>query len=277
MLAVLAALLLAAGDPADHEPDRLPAEAQARYRAALDKTRSGKEAEALDCLGDVLEADPDCYKAWFLTGDLLLRKGDPEGALKAFREVLRVKPGSALGLCRAGMALGELGRPKEAVEEIQKALALDPKLPEARLALAKARLALEMPTEALDALKDLKGPEAADLISAQAAARIQMGDEPKAREVLEKAVKDHPKSALLWFNLGVVRERLNLDKEALQAWETAVKLDPKCLGAHKNLGILRHTRNEFPQAAAHYKAFFEGGGQDDELRQIYDTLKGFIR
>jgi serine/threonine protein kinase/tetratricopeptide (TPR) repeat protein len=59
-------------------------------------------------------------------GDECFASGDPGGALAAFTRLLELDPGSADALVGRGMALADLDRVGEGLEEIDRALAIDP-------------------------------------------------------------------------------------------------------------------------------------------------------
>ncbi len=59
-------------------------------------------------------------------GHLLLKKGDPEGAMQAFDEALRINPRSFEARTGKGIALGRRGETGEAEKVLREALVLNP-------------------------------------------------------------------------------------------------------------------------------------------------------
>ena len=68
-----------------------------------------------------------------------------EDALALLRTLLEINPDNALTHSNVGAALLRLGRPQEALQSIERALALDPDLETARTGLAEVRKLLNQP------------------------------------------------------------------------------------------------------------------------------------
>jgi tetratricopeptide (TPR) repeat protein len=68
-------------------------------------TRLGRAAEALVCLREVLEIDPDYEEAHYNIGCHLRRAGDPEGALACFQRAIDIDPDYAVAHAELGFAL----------------------------------------------------------------------------------------------------------------------------------------------------------------------------
>ena len=68
-----------------------------------------------------------------------------EDALALYRTLLEINPDNALTHSNAGAALYHLDRPQEALQSIERALALDPDLEIARIGLAEVRKLLNQP------------------------------------------------------------------------------------------------------------------------------------
>jgi tetratricopeptide (TPR) repeat protein len=78
----------------------------------------------------------------------------------------------------------------------------------------------------------------------------------------------------------MVADNNEKDEDAIDAYEKAIALDDAFLDAHKNLAILCTARNPMysnkartEKAFKHYARYFELGGNDPELEQVYKTIK----
>jgi len=119
-------------------------------------------------------------------------RGDEGLAIKNGREALRCDPLSDLVRYNLAVLLYELKKPDEAMQEFKEALALNPNLYEANLALAE--LLSEKDTDA-------------------------------ARNCLEQVVVTHPRVVVAWVNLGAILLKLNRIDEAIEALDHALSLD----------------------------------------------------
>lgn len=68
----------------------------------------------------------------------------------------------------------------------------------------------------------------------------------------EKIIDLAPQGADAWFNLGVARHHLGLQRPAMEAYLQAIEIDPNLMQAQANLGMLYHQRGELDQARRCY-------------------------
>ena len=92
----------------------------------------------------------------------------------------------------------------------------------------------------------------------------------------ETLVKLMPKHPMGYFLRGVALDRGGKADDAIAAYEAAIARDGTFIDAHKNLAILCTTQNPMysnkertQKALKHYERYFELGGEDEELQQIY--------
>ena len=113
-------------------PGELPAQGISRYlkHAALNDAavseRGGKPAQALESIDHILAADPDDMDALAVKSRLLSRLGQASEAL-CIGELMQLwQPWDYRGYMSAGMALTELGRHREALMALDRAVQCDP-------------------------------------------------------------------------------------------------------------------------------------------------------
>jgi tetratricopeptide (TPR) repeat protein len=143
-----------------------------------------------------------------------------------------------VGALKAGNVAG-------AVPSLEKAASLNPKLPEAQVALAEAYLEQKRYGDALaaaDRFLALK-PNDAEGLRARYDALKGAGDNDKAREALDALAAADPKSpdaAVRYFNEGAERARTGKLEDAAVFFEKVVQIapaDPKFAKAHYVLGL----------------------------------------
>lgn len=73
-----------------------------------------------------------------------------------------------------------------------------------------------------------------------------------AAKYCEKIIELSPDAADAWFNLGVARHHLGLQRPAMEAYLQSIEIDPNLMQAQANLGMLHHQRGELDQARRCY-------------------------
>lgn len=169
------------------------------------------EVRALEQAGDAagararLAAPGDRFLAYagfhLANGTLAFRDGQLDLALAAFEEAVRLEPGVAelhgnLGAARLERAR-RTGAPADlaaATDDLERAAALEPKLPGPLVSLGAAYLASDRPGDAIEAL--------------------------------ERALRLDPREPAIWFNLGAACHALGRDADAIAAFDRALVLAP---------------------------------------------------
>ncbi len=117
-----------------------PAEAaRAQQGLGLARLRQGKLAAAIAALDAAVAADPTLTRAWIARGVAADRVKDWPRADVAYAKAVELQPDSAIALTNRGYSRLLRGRAAEAVADLQKAVAIDPKLEPARTDLEIAR------------------------------------------------------------------------------------------------------------------------------------------
>jgi tetratricopeptide (TPR) repeat protein len=137
------------------------------------------------------------------------------------------------------------GNVAAALPSLEKAASLNPKLPEAQVALAEAYLDQKRYGDALAAADRFLALKPGDTegLRARYDALKGAGDADKAREALDALAAADPKSgeaAVRYFNEGAERARANKLEDAAVFFEKAVRIapaDPRFAKAHYVLGL----------------------------------------
>lgn len=223
-----------------------PSEPLAPMYAAVALNETADPTEALREFKAVTEAFPRFAPAWYRTGDLAMRLGDPVLAERAYERLISLAPEEWRG--PAGLAEVRLrqGQPEAAIPLLEKALQLDSSAKPARFLIGQAyrtvgrtneaRLALFMGTgstrhpmpdpwsaEAPKHMKSLSDQLAqADELSAQ-------GRPDLAVQLLAEAMTFHPNHAGLINQQAVALNRAGRPDRALGVLDALLRQDPNAI------------------------------------------------
>jgi serine/threonine-protein kinase len=236
------------------------------YFRALGLLRRYDDPDALASAIDILASIPGAEKSALVQAALsrgLLERyrmaKDPEDASRARVAVERAialddrLPESHLAL---GQLLLQTGRPKDAVDEIRKALERQARSADATLLLGDALLKAGAPAEAEAAYREAitLNPDYWASYSKLAAVFYQRGDMPMALELFRTAAGKNPASPKVLSNVGAVLLRLGRLDEAEAAFRKAVDLapNPDAL-SFSNLGTSQYLAGRAIDAAASFE------------------------
>lgn len=154
-----------------------------------------------------------------------------------------------------GVVLDGLGKPSEAIEQFQAALKLDP-----NYVVAKRDLALSLGKigRSGEALAELDGvvkshPNSAAAHYDLAIALGEAGRLQEAVEEFQRAIAIRPRYEAAYNNLGVALVKLKQMDRAADAFEAALVLNPNNAETHKNLGIVLLSAGKSREAIEHFK------------------------
>jgi spermidine synthase len=209
-----------------------------------------------------------------LEGTSLSAAGDLDGAVARFREAAAAAPGDARYPLYLGRALVPKD-PSQAIDVLGEAVRLDPKLPEARRALAQALSVAGREREARHQLGILieARPDDATLLLERGNIAAREGDfaaamqdylralavDARLREArvnlafayaqtgnVEKAISEYrvlfrekPDDVPVLFNLATLTTRAGERKEATRLWEELVRLQPNNEEFRRNLAMVK--------------------------------------
>jgi len=168
-------------------------------------------------------------KSYFINGNNSYKRGDLDGALSSYKEVLLVDDTFYQAHYQIGVIQSKMGDKELAISSYQEALKVNPKFYKGYLALGLAKKDMNDRNGAITALE-----VAVDIYPGYDKAYGAMGDIyinaknfEKAKQVLKTAVTVNPNYAYGHANLGkVYKEEENWD-EAIAALQEAVSLNKK--------------------------------------------------
>ena len=115
----------------------------------------GQIAEAIVAFRAAVELRPQDARARFFLATSLERGGGDELALQAYRELIKVAPNAAEGHLGVGVLLAKGAEESraEAIGSLERAIAIDPDLYEARIVLGRTLIRAGRPAEAVEHLQ----------------------------------------------------------------------------------------------------------------------------
>ncbi len=235
-------------------------------------------------LADVREVNPEAYTLW-LKGNSHLERLNEESfrrALASYQEAIDRDPDYAPAYAGVAMAYLELGgwhaseSPHNVVRLAKKAaeqaLALDPDIAEAHLALGKIRSLFDW---------DWAGAERAfeqgiALNPSDMAGRIAyagfltaMGRFKESIEIGRQTLARDPRSPAAYNELGFALWYAGRDEEALALYREGLEFDPNFLQSHDLIQLIHVMRGEFDQPLAFLAPYL------DQVQTLPPVLVGF--
>ena len=182
-------------------------------------------------------------------------------AIHLYLGLLKSHPRDIETLINLGHICEAVGRGEEAKTFYRRALEIEPWNSEARQALA------DQPPAPLQQTPVRPAPtKSLETLLAEARERTQQGQPDQARELLEQAIANNPRSAIAHNDLGVVAYQLGDLGAAQVAYEQAVKLEPASMNFRKNLADLYFVAAGRPDDAIHmYLDMFREQPRDIEI------------
>lgn len=224
--------------------------------------------------------DPLSTDAHLWAGRLLLEKYNDREARDEFQAVLKINPHHAeayLGLALAAVHGEDLD---EAEGHLEKALRLNPALVPAQVLKAWLSVADGQYPAALAVLERALGINANDVEarSLQAAIYEQTGDRQRHAEAVKKVSAVDPASAVLYTTLGEVAEGNRRFAAAEEHYKRAIEFAPHRANAHTNLGLLHMRAGREAEAEPVLAKAFEldpYNARTLRVKRLLATLKSF--
>jgi tetratricopeptide (TPR) repeat protein len=147
-----------------------------------------------------------------------------------------------------------MGRTGEAIEKMQKAIALDPDLPGAYTTVASFHAAARQTDRAEAALREALRVDPCDAAAWDLAGRgmAEKGLFPEALFDFEKAIHHRPNFAPHLYDYALALSSASQFDRAQENVEAALRADPKLAEAHVLLGRLLVRKGQLPEAATEY-------------------------
>ncbi len=271
---------------------------------------NGKTEEAVQHFLEAIKSEPGYFSAHFNLASAYMEMGKFDEAIEHYK-LSFIEKEDAGGFNNIGYAFIKLKKYEEAVKWLEKAIALDNALLDARMNLAKA---YRMEGRISDAIKQYEEvlklkpdftpalnqigllfveekrfeeatekfkkcvtikPESEEYLRNYGKALNEIGKSDEALKQIEKALKINPDSSQLLNDYGLVLAKMGKMKEAAEKFEMAVFKDPDFLDGHINLGFALLQLNDFEGAITNFKKALTIDPQSELARSNYEyALKG---
>ena len=189
-----------------------------------------------------VEFDPSNDAFWYGKSNGLLQMGNPEDAMAAIEEAIRLNPGKVENLKQKMMILVQLLEYEKAVELLKEIEKIEPKNVENLINRAKILINLNKYSECIDVLEkaELIEPENEEITILKSEAIMRDGNNFKQRlrelkksagskdveEIIEYLKKVDYENPAIMTNFGAALCELGQYREGIKALEKAIELDP---------------------------------------------------
>ncbi len=156
---------------------------------------------------------------------------------------------------KRGVALAQLGRVPEAIEQYELALRVKPNDAAAHNGLAVAFARSGKSQEAIAHWEEslrIK-PDSAETHNNLALTLARLGRLPEAIAHWEQALRIYPEFAQAHCNLGIALAQTGKLQQAMDHWKQALQIKPDLAEAHYNLGAALEHAAKLPDAIEHYE------------------------
>lgn len=205
--------------------------------------KHGRHEEALPVVDKVIERTPE-----------ILNSLPSKKQLYSFRDLYALNPEYVKALCKKSFVLSRLGRHKEALETVDKALKIDHEHTDSLAMRASALLGLERPQEALEILEKVleQEPKRGDFLFLKGKALLKFHEYEEGLEEFERARFLSPKNPEILLKIGYALSKLNRFAEAVKAYDKAIELRPENPRALANKGFILIMAGKYEEALEFY-------------------------
>jgi protein O-mannosyl-transferase len=188
-------------------------------------------------------------------GAFLDEQGQIEQAIEQLQKSLAIKPNSAETRNNLANVLRDTGKVDEAINEYKKAIQLKPNFSDAHYNLAIALSSQNKFDEAISEYREAirLSPDNVDAISNLALELSQKGDYSQSVELYKKALEIEPDNVITHGRLGLALSNLGDNEQAIQEFQIVLKSRPDDTEMICNVAILLERQGKISEAIEQYK------------------------
>jgi Flp pilus assembly protein TadD len=226
----------------------------------------------------VVDAVPTQAATFQRLGLIALREGRPKDAIDNFQRSLSIEPDDPVCLNNLGNVLRELGRLRESVPAYRQALACQPDYASALYNLAGTLALLDEHSQAVGAYRNLLrlSPGDAEAWNALGLSLLEIGEEAESKKALQEALRIKPNDAELLNELGVVHQFEGDLEAAGRLYLASIESDPGFARAYDNLARSRRMKADDLVLVEPIEKIASDESKDNESRLIARFALGKI-
>jgi len=203
----------------------------------------------------------------YLLGLATLVQGRPQDALQPLQRAVELDPRLAAAQFNLGYALEGLGRLDQALQAYRRAVAVAPHLADAHNNLGNVLQKLKRHDEAVSAYEKALAlrPETAQFHMNRGDALRDLARLEDAEAAYQTAIRLKPDLVEVYLNLAHVLELQGRDEASVDAFQRAIDLRPAYVEAHRGMGHVLRRLGRHEAAEAAYRRALELRTDDAEL------------
>ena len=211
------------------------------------------------------------YPAHCNLGSALGADGQYKAAIIEYEKAVAIRQDEAQVFCGYGEVLIRLGRVEDAVRRYQEALRIDPSFSAAEERLNAIERSSRGDSRIQQLLHNAKAvPDKATAHINRAAVLEFHGQTEEAIKECTEALRINPNSAIAHNNLGVIYDRHGRNEEAIREFREALRIQPDFARAHNSLAVALCMKEDYAGALQEVELCKGYGGTPDP--QIIQVL-----
>jgi tetratricopeptide (TPR) repeat protein len=251
-----------------------PTNFDALHLLGLVKAQSGQTGEAFRLMSAALKVNGQSPDAWSNFANVLHALKRDDEALDAIEKALALRPDDASLSQQRGSALYALGRADEALACFDAVLARNPAQGEARLNRGTVLAALGRPGDALADFDTVlrQAPHHPDALYNRGNALLDLGRYAEAIAAYDRVLARAPQHLKALNNRGRALMALNRHADAAGCFEKAIAIDKSYADAHSNLAQALLTMGDLRRGFTEYEWRWKRSGMEGARRSFGKPL-----